>query len=216
MGARMPSAPTLLAFAAAATALVLLPGPNLLYIVSRGIAQGRRAALASTLGVTCATAAFVVLTAFGLTALISSSALAFAVVKYAGVAYLVHLAIREFRSHGRFRLEAPAPVSTRRAFGDAFLVGITNPKVALFFLAFFPQFVHAEAGSVATQVLVLGAVFLAIGLTSDSAYALAAGSIGTWLARRPRVMGRSHYLSGGVYLALGGAALLTGGPQRTS
>jgi threonine/homoserine/homoserine lactone efflux protein len=214
MGERMPSAPTLLAFSAAATALVLLPGPNLLYIVSRGIAQGRRAALASTLGVACATTVFVVLTAFGLTALISSSALAFSVVKYAGVAYLVHLAVREFRARGRFRLEAPASVSTRRAFVDAFLVGITNPKVALFFLAFFPQFVHTGGGSVTTQVLVLGGVFVAIGVTFDSAYAVASGSVGAWLARRPRVMRRSHVVSGTVYLALGGAALLTGGPQR--
>jgi threonine/homoserine/homoserine lactone efflux protein len=204
----------LLAFAAAAAALVLLPGPNLLYIISRGIAQGRRAALASTLGVTVATAVFVVLTAFGLTALISSSVVAFSVVKYAGVAYLGHLAFREFRSRGRFRLEAPPPVSTRRAFVDAFLVGITNPKVALFFLAFFPQFVHPEAGPVVTQVLVLGAVFVAIGLTFDSTYALTAGSIGGWLTRRPHVMSRSHYLSGTIYLALGGAALLTDGSRR--
>lgn len=211
----MPSAPTLLAFSAAAAALVLLPGPNLLYIISRGIAQGRRAALASTLGVTAATAVFVVLTALGLTALISSSVVAFSVVKYAGVAYLVYLAVREFRSHGRFRLEQPPPVSSRRAFADAFVVGITNPKVALFFLAFFPQFVHADAGPVTTQVLVLGAVFVAIGLTFDSTYALASGAIGGWLARRPRVMGRSHYVSGAVYLALGGAALLTDSTRRT-
>jgi len=210
----MPSAPTLLAFAAAATALVLLPGPNLIYIVSRGIAQGRRAALASTLGVTTATAVFVVLTAFGLTALIASSTIAFSAVKYAGVAYLGYLAVREFRSEGRFRLEAPPPVTNGRAFVDAFLVGITNPKVALFFLAFFPQFVHADAGPVATQVLVLGAVFLAIGVTSDSAYALAAGSIGAWLARRPTAVSRSRYLSGTIYLALGGAALLTDSTRR--
>lgn len=210
----MPSTPTLLAFAAAATALVLLPGPNLIFIVSRGIAQGRRAALASTLGVTTATSVFVVLTAFGLTALISSSVIAFSVVKYAGVAYLLHLAVREFRSRGRFRLEQPPPASSGRAYLDAFLVGITNPKVALFFLAFFPQFVHPALGPVVPQVLVLGAVFVTIGLTSDSMYALAAGSIGRWLARRPQAMHRSRYLSGAVYLALGGAAGLTGGPQR--
>ena len=210
----MPSAPTLLAFAAAATALVLLPGPNLIYIVSRGIAQGRRAALASTLGVATATAVFVVLTAFGLTALIASSTIAFSAVKYAGVAYLGYLAVREFRSKGRLQLEAPSPVTHGRAFVDAFLVGITNPKVALFFLAFFPQFVHADAGPVATQVLVLGAVFLAIGVTSDSAYALAAGSIGAWLARRPTAVSRSRYLSGTIYLALGGAALLTDSARR--
>ena len=162
----MPSAPTLLAFSRLPQPSSCF-GPNLLYIISRGIAQGRRAALASTLGVTAATAVFVVLTAFGLTALISSSVVAFSVVKYAGVAYLVYLAVREFRS-GRFRLEQPPPVSSRRAFADAFVVGITNPKVALFFLAFFPQFVHADAGPVTTQVLVLGAVFVAIGLTFDS------------------------------------------------
>lgn len=210
----MPSATTLLAFSAAAAALVLVPGPNLLYIISRGISQGRRSALASTLGVATATSVFVVLTALGLTAVISSSVVAFTVVKYAGVAYLVHLAVRELRSRGRFRLETPLPVSSRRAFGDAFLVGITNPKVALFFLAFFPQFIHPATGAVAGQALVLGAVFVVIGVTFDSVYALSAGSIGAWLSRRPGAMRRSHCVSGTVYLALGGAALLTGGPQR--
>ena len=210
----MPSATTLLAFSAAAAALVLLPGPNLLYIISRGISQGRRSALASTAGVASATAVFVVLTALGLTAVISSSVVAFTVVKYAGVAYLVHLAVRELRSRGRFRLETPPPISGRRAFADAFLVGITNPKVALFFLAFFPQFIHPSAGPVAGQALVLGAVFVVIGVTFDSLYALTSGSIGAWLARRPQAMRRSHLVSGTVYLALGGAALLTGGPQR--
>ncbi len=86
--------------------------------------------------------------------------------------------------------------------------------MALFFLAFFPQFVHPASGPVVPQVLVLGAVFVTIGLTSDSMYALAAGSIGRWLARRPQAVHRSRYLSGAVYLALGGAAVLTGGPQR--
>ena len=210
----MPSAATLLAYSAAAAALVLLPGPNLIYIVSRGIAQGRRAALASTLGITTATAVFVVLTALGLTALVASSALAFAVVKYAGVAYLLVLAVREFRSRGRLLLDQPARVSTGRAYLDAFAVGITNPKVALFFVAFFPQFVHPEAGPVVTQVLVLGAVSVVIGLLSDSACAVSAGSIGAWLARRPGIQRRSHHVSGLVYLALGGAAALTGGPQR--
>ena len=211
----MPSATTLLAFSAAAAALVLVPGPNLLYIISRGISQGRRSALASTAGVASATAVFVVLTALGLTAVISSSVVAFTVVKYAGVGYLVHLAVRELRSRGRFKLETPPPVSGRRAFGDAFLVGITNPKVALFFLAFFPQFIHPSAGPVAGQALVLGAVFVVIGVTFDSLYALTSGSIGAWLARRPKAMRRSHLVSGTVYLALGGAALLTGGPQQS-
>ena len=148
-------------------------GPNLLYIVSRGIAQGRRAALASTLGVTAATAVFVVLTAFGLTALIASSVVAFSVVKYAGVAYLVYLAVREFRSTAGSGWSSSTAGELPAGFRRRVRGGITNPKVALFFLAFFPQFVHADAGPVTTQVLVLGAVFVAIGVTSDSAYALA-------------------------------------------
>jgi threonine/homoserine/homoserine lactone efflux protein len=210
----MPTAPTLASFALAATALILLPGPAMLFLVSRGIGQGRRLALASTLGIEAATATMVLLTAFGLSALISSSVVAFSVVKYAGAAYLVYLAVREFRSRGHFSLQATPVAGPWRAFFDAYLVGISNPKTAVFFLAFFPQFVHPESGPVWSQVLVLGAIFFVIGLVFDSTYALSAGSIGQWLQRHPTAMNRQKFVSGGIFLAMGGVAALTGSPQK--
>jgi threonine/homoserine/homoserine lactone efflux protein len=211
----MPSVPTLASFAVAATALILLPGPAMLFLLSRGIGQGRRLALASTVGIEAATATMVLLTAFGLSALISSSVVAFSVVKYAGVAYLVYLAMREFRSRGHFSLETRKVDGAGRAFLDAYLVGISNPKTAVFFLAFFPQFLHPSQGPVWSQVLVLGAVFVVIGLVFDSTYALSAGTVGTWLQRHPRAMDRQRFVSGGIFLVMGGAAVLTGHqPQK--
>lgn len=211
----MPSPATLGAFALAATALILLPGPAMLFLVSRGIGQGsRRLALASMSGIETATAVMVVATAFGLAALVSTSMLAFSVVKYAGAAYLVWLAFREFRSRGHFSLERVPVTNPRRAFGDAFLVGISNPKTAVFFVAFFPQFLHRDAGPVWSQVLVLGAVLLAIGVLFDSGYALAASTVGRWLSRHPRAVERQRYVSGGIFLLMGGAAALTGHPQK--
>ena len=210
----MPSTPTLASFALAATALILLPGPAMLFLVSRGIGQGRRLAMASTLGIEAATATMVVLTAVGLSAIISSSVVAFSVVKYAGAAYLVYLAVREFRSRGHFSVQAKGVESAGRAFVDAYLVGISNPKTAVFFLAFFPQFVHADAGPVWSQVVVLGAVFVLIGLVLDSVYALSAGTVGSWLQRHPVALRRQKLVSGSIFLAMGGAAALSGHPTR--
>jgi threonine/homoserine/homoserine lactone efflux protein len=161
-----------------------------------------------------ATAVMVVATAFGLSAVISSSVLAFSVVKYAGAAYLVWLAIKEFRSKGHFALDRAPVTHSRRAFGDAFLVGISNPKTAVFFVAFFPQFLHRESGPIWSQVLVLGAIFVAIGAVFDSLYALSAGTIGQWLHRHPRAVERQKYVSGSIFLVMGGAAALTGHPQK--
>ena len=208
----MPSAPTLLAFAAAAARPA--SGPNLLYIISRGIAQGRRAALASTLGVTAATAVFVVLTAFGLTALISSSVVAFSVVKYAGVAYLVYLAVREFRSTAGSGWSSSTAGELPAGFRRRLRRGYHQPEGG----AVLPRLLPAvrprgcrarhHAGPRPRRGLRRHR------LTFDSTYALASGAIGGWLAGRPRVMGRSHYVSGAVYLALGGAALLTDSTRR--
>ena len=215
MLAGMPSTATLGAFTLAATALILLPGPAMLFLISRGIGQGsRKLALASMAGIETATACMVVATAFGLAAVISSSVVAFSVVKYAGAAYLVYLAIREFRSRGHFALDRAPVTNPRRAFTDAFLVGISNPKVAVFFVAFFPQFLHREAGPVWSQVLVLGAIFVAVGALFDSMYALGAGTLGQWLARHPRAVERQRYVSGGIFLVMGGASALTGHPQK--
>lgn len=185
----------MLVFLLASIVLVAIPGPNVLFVLARGLAGGRRAAVVSVLGVESATACFAVAAAFGLTALLVSSALAFAIVRWLGVAYLVFLALRAFRS------AAPAPVPAGRSFRQGFLVGISNPKVGLFFLAFLPQF-----GSSPGRLLVLGLVFLAVASTMDLGWALCAGTLGRWLSRHPSFLRRQRFVVAPLYLALAGYA----------
>lgn len=204
----------LLSFVGATTVFILLPGPNVFFLVARGIANGRRAAVVSTAGIESAGLVFVAATAVGLSAVLASSAIAFSTVRYAGAAYLFYLAYRALRGHGGLEPVQPAPITSRRAFLDAFAVGLTNPKVALFFLAFFPQFVDAGRGSVALQTAVLGTIFVAIGFVSDLGYALASGSIGRLLGRRPRLLRRQRYLSAGAFFGLGALAVAGGHRHR--
>jgi threonine/homoserine/homoserine lactone efflux protein len=191
---------TLLVFAAASAALVAIPGPNVLFLLARGVTGGRRVAVVSVLGVETATLCFVLAAALGLTAALASSAMVFAVVRYAGAAYLIWLGLRALAT----RTAAAAPVAAgRRAFRQAFTVGISNPKVALFFLAFLPQFVRPGSGPASLQVLVLGLVFLLVATVLDLGWALLAGVIAGWLRRHPAVLHRQRFLSGPVYLGLG-------------
>src|SRR6185437_9647201 len=183
----MPTTTTLLAFTAAAVALILLPGPNVIFLLARGIGDGRRVALISVAGVETATAVFVLVTAAGLSAVIASSAVAFSLLRYGGAAYLIYLGVRALLGRGHLELvgpTAPRPPSGGRAFAEAFGVGIANPKVAIFFVAFFPQFLDPHRGSTTSQILVLGAIFTLLGLLFDTVWATSAGSVGTWLRRR--------------------------------
>jgi threonine/homoserine/homoserine lactone efflux protein len=198
----MPETSTLLLFAASAVALVLIPGPNLVYIVTRSIEAGPRAGVASVLGVEAGALVHVTAAAAGLSALLASSDVAFEAVRWAGVAYLVYLGVRALRSSPD--PEAPRATGLRRTFLEGMLVNLLNPKVGVFFLAFLPQFVDPAQGAAATQVLVLGAVFMVIATLLDLVYALAAGLIGK------RLHGRGRF-AGGVYLALAAVAALTGG-----
>ena len=213
----MPTTTTLLAFTAAAVALILLPGPNVIFLLARGIGDGRRVALISVAGVETATAVFVLVTAAGLSAVIASSAVAFSLLRYGGAAYLIYLGVRALLGRGHLELVGPAarPPSGRRAFAEAFGVGIANPKVAIFFVAFFPQFLDPHRGSTTSQILVLGAIFTLLGLLFDTVWATSAGSVGTWLRRRPGWANRQRLISGGVYLALGATAALTGTSSRS-
>jgi threonine/homoserine/homoserine lactone efflux protein len=207
----VPAASTLLVFAAAGTLLIVVPGPNLLFIITRSITDGRRAGLVCGLGVETGTLVHVATAAIGLSALLASSATAFTVVKYAGAAYLIYLGIRAFRRREQpTAAEAGPAQSLAKTYRQGLLVQILNPKVALFFLAFLPQFVDPARGPAWTQILVLGAVLALLGLISDSLYALAAARAGGWLRRHPRVLGRERYLSGTVYVGLGVGAALTG------
>lgn len=198
----MPETTTLLLFAVAAAALVAIPGPNLIYIATRSLSQGQRAGFASALGVEAGTLVHVAAAAAGLSALIASSATAFTVVKYAGAAYLVFLGVRALRTRSTTELAADgAAPPLSRAFAEGVLVNVLNPKVALFFLAFLPQFIDPARGSAALQTLVLGAVFFAVAFVLDVLYVLAAGAVGRKLKGA-----RTHTVAGVIYLALGGFA----------
>jgi threonine/homoserine/homoserine lactone efflux protein len=204
----MPEPSSLLLFAGSVATLVLIPGPNLIYIVTRSVEAGRRAGLASMLGVETGTMVHIAAAAFGLSALLASSAVAFEIVKYAGVAYLVYLGVRALRSHGRAADRPASQTGMRRTYAEGVLVNVLNPKVSLFFLAFLPQFVDPARGSATTQVLVLGLVFFVIAAVLDLLFVVAAAPMS------PRLKGRGRRFAGGVYLALAALAA-AGGPRRT-
>lgn len=207
----MPEPTTLLLFAGAALALLVVPGPSVIYIVTRGIHQGRAAALVSVLGVTTATLVHTVFAAAGLSAILASSAVAFSIVKYAGSAYLVYLAIRTWLDRSDERLDVPRPVADlRRVYLEGFAVNLLNPKTALFILALLPQFVDPARGAAGVQILLLGCVLASLGLLSDGTYALASGSIGSWIRRRRSIAGIQRRLSAGIYAALGIGTALVG------
>lgn len=207
----MPDPTTLLVFAGAALALLLFPGPSVLYIVSRGIHQGRGAALVSVLGITTATLIHTAFAAIGLSALLASSATAFTVLKLAGSAYLLWLAYRTWTDRSGEGIDAPRyPIPLRRVYAQGVLVNLLNPKTALFVLALLPQFVDPARGPAATQILMLGGVLASLGLVSDGAYALASGSLGGWLRRRRSTSSAPRRASAAIYAALGIGTALAG------
>jgi threonine/homoserine/homoserine lactone efflux protein len=211
----VPSASTLAAFAVASLVYAAVPGPNVIYIMTRGISQGRRAAVVSALGLETGNLVHITAAAAGVSALLASSAVAFSAARYAGAAYLVCLGIKTLRGGPPKDLSAAGPERPRARLGQVYrqgiLVDVFNPKSALFFLAFLPQFIDPGRGARLAQVLVLIVVVTVIGVASDMCYALAAGTAGGWLGRRPRFLRRQHYLTGGIYLALGLTAAVAGG-----
>ena len=200
----VPDSDALWLFSVAALALLLIPGPAVLYIVAQSAEHGRSAGLVSVTGVHLGTLVHVAAAAVGLSAIIVSSALAFSVVKYAGAAYLVYLGIRRFLTREPSQLLPAKDAPLGGLFWQGVVVNVLNPKTALFFLAFLPQFVDPER-TVWTQVVVLGLTFVVLGFLSDGLYALAAGSIARWLRARRRVL---RYASGSVFVGLGVSAAL--------
>lgn len=207
----MPSPSTLAAFALAALLLILLPGPSMLFLVARGVAGGRRAGVVSALGIQASTAVYVVATALGLTAVLAASTLALSTIRYAGAAYLVYLGVRTLLDRSELRAPSPdaAQPSAWASWRQGFTVGISNPKVALFFLAFFPQFVHPEVGPVAIQVLVLGGVIIALGMVFDLSYGAFGGLIQTRMGRGRGGLRPGRVAVGLTYIGLGGLTAVT-------
>jgi threonine/homoserine/homoserine lactone efflux protein len=203
----------LLAFAATAFVVIAVPGPSVLFVVSRAMAEGPRVAVLSVLGNAAGEYVQVAAVAFGAGALAERSVVAFDTLKLVGGLYLVYLGIRTFRDRHRLATAlTPPPTarSDRRSAAQGFLVGVSNPKTVVFLAAILPQFTDRAAGGITDQVLLLGAVFAAIALLSDSAWALTAGGLRRWVARSPRRMGWIGGASGLSIVALGAGVLLTG------
>ncbi len=209
----MPTIPTLIAFAIAAIALIAIPGPNLIYIITRGIQHGRRAAVRSGLGVEVGTLIHIVLATFGLSAIIASSPMLYDVVKYAGAGYLVWLGISLIRRKAAASADEAIevrPAGMQRIFLHGLAINLLNPKVILFVMALLPQFVDPGRGSTVGQMLVLGLVLVTVGTLGDMVYAFASGSVGAWLRRYPESDRHRDRASGVIYLALGLIVALTG------
>jgi len=206
----VPTPQVALLFSLAALALLVTPGPAVFYIVTRSLDQGRAAGLASVAGIGVGTLVHTSAAAIGLSALLASSAAAFSAAKLVGGAYLVWLGVRRMLGRGEEGGErATERLPLLRIFVQGILVNVLNPKTALFFLAFLPQFVDPSRGPVAPQILVLGALMASLGLVSDGAYALLAGTARDGLLRRAQgALRAQRFVSGSVFIALGVGALL--------
>ncbi len=201
----MPSAENLALFAAASVLLVLTPGPNLLYLISRTLCQGRAAGLVSLAGTTSGFAFHVLAASLGLSAVFIAVPFAYDVVRLAGAAYLIWLAwdaVRPGAEGGLFKLRELPPEPATTLFRNGMITSILNPKVALFYLALFPQFVDPSRGGVFTQSLVLGALQIAISVIGDALFVLTAAGVATWLAQRPLWMAAQRWVLATVFVGI--------------
>ncbi|HTT32358.1 MAG TPA: LysE family translocator [Methylomirabilota bacterium] len=206
---------SLLLFVTGAAILLVIPGPAVTYIVSRSIGHGRNAGLVSVLGITTGTLFHIIAATLGLSALLASSALAFQSIKYVGAAYLIYLGIKTLlQSEEQFGIAANGETKLHHLYGQGFLVCLLNPKTALFFLAFLPQFVDPARGHVTLQILQLGILFALMGWCSDSAYALLAGVVAERIRRSVRLRRVQRNVSGGALIALGLASAFSGAKSK--
>lgn len=212
----MPEPTQIFLFSLAALALLVIPGPSVIYIVTRSMDQGRAAGLVSVAGIHLGTLVHVAAAAAGLSAVIVSSALAYSVVKYAGAAYLIYLGVRRLTGKDDLALASETtPRKLSKVFWQGAVVNILNPKTALFFLAFLPQFIDTGKGNVPLQISVFGALFVLLGMVSDGTYALAASAIARWIKRSHHYLKIQRYFTGGVFVALGVTAALSGSGDQT-
>lgn len=200
----MPSLSTLPVFIAASIALLVIPGPAVLFILARSGAQGTRAGLVSVVGVHAASIVHVLAAVAGLSAIVVASSIAFTAVKVVGGFYLIYLGVKSIRAARHASVvSAPKVRPEKQLFAEAFVISLLNPKVALFFLAFLPQFVDRDHGAIWSQTLVLGVIYILLGLCSDSLYALIGARLGTRLSGRATLLRASRYAEGGILLGLG-------------
>ena len=212
----MPSSSAYAVFLGTALAILLVPGPAVLYVVTRSIEMGRAGGIASVAGITTATFAYVALATAGVSSLVVASTVAFDVVKYAGAAYLLLLGVRRLLGHGvEEEAEEPAPRTRRRAYTQGVVVNLTNPKMIVFVFAFLPQFVDPHASRPWLQTLVLGLSFTVLAFLSDGLYAVAAGSIADRLRGTNTIAKVQRWVGGSVLVGLGIlSAAWSPGPSR--
>jgi threonine/homoserine/homoserine lactone efflux protein len=202
----------LAAFALAALALAAVPGPSVLFIIGRSLSLGRAAGLLSVVGNASGVALQVAAVAAGIGALVASSVVAFTIIKFLGAGYLIYLGIQAIRHRNEVTDAAarPAPRTLGRVYGEAVIVGVSNPKSIVFFVAILPQFVDRGIGALPLQLAELGAIFLVFAMTFDSIYAVTAGSARRWFATNPRRMANLGTTGGVLMIGLGGGLALTG------
>ena len=199
------------------TALVLLvtPGPAVLYIIARSVDQGRVAGVVSALGVGLGTTFHVAAAALGISALLATSASAFSVLKYLGAGYLIYLGLRKLMEREPEAVtKARVPDNLTRIFWQGVVVNVLNPKTALFFLAFLPQFVDVSRGQITLQMIVLGMLFVAMGIFSDGVWALFAGTAGGWLKNHLGFLRAQRFFAGGVFITLGVVVAMSGQSRK--
>lgn len=207
----MPTLSVLTLFLLAATGLLLIPGPTVMFILTRSAAQGKRAGLISVAGIELATLTHTVAATLGLSALLLSSALAFSVVKCLGACCLIYLGVRALLAqHGSAQIAVPAPQRFPRLYGQGFLVQLLNPKTILFLYAFLPQFVDPGRAAVTRQLFVIGVLYVLLALCIHSLYALLGSIAGIALKSNARLQRGQRYVTGGIYLALAVAVVTTG------
>lgn len=191
-------------FLTASLVVILAPGPDNILVLTRGVTQGRGAALVSAAGASLGLVIHSAFAAVGLSALLAQSAAAFSVVKYVGAAYLIYLGVRALLDRGSFALaQGATPMGLRKVFTQAVASNVLNPKIAVFFLAYLPQFADPARGGTALQLLAFGLIFALLTLALFGALALFSGTIGSWLRARPKLAGGLGWLTGGVLISLG-------------
>lgn len=209
----MPAPELLIGFTAAAFLIIVVPGPSVLFVISRALAYGRRAAVTTAIGGAAGSFVLAAAVAVGIGTIVQTSAIAYTVIKLIGAAYLVYLGIQAIR-HRRAIREAferrASPLSDRRTWWEGFVVGVTNPKSAVFFAAVLPQFVDRAAGHPSLQMLLLGAIFTAIAMLSDSLYGVGAGAVRAWFARSARRLDLVGGIAGLTMVGLGLGLAITG------
>jgi threonine/homoserine/homoserine lactone efflux protein len=199
----MSSTPDFAVFALTATILVFCPGPNTLYVVTRSIEQGCKAGIISSLGIQLGSVIHIILVVLGITALFAASPVALVVIRIAGAAYLIILGIMTLRTRTVRGSAQVAPQDIHRVFYQGLVVNLLNPKTAIFFFTFLPQFVDTSLGNITIQIVVLGTVLILLGMLSDLVYAFMASRVGTVLQKDSWFFRAQPYISGSIFLVLG-------------